>query len=468
MSRGGTGSVHRKPWHQFRHDDRNYVINIGDMRAAVIDDDLARLLARLADEPGITLDASRTGQLARLGLLAEAAPAQAAAGKQVPAPPVTNVALFLTQSCNLCCVYCYGDGGGYGTGGVMTEQTARRTVDWLIEQSGRMKRIRLGFFGGEPFLNFPLLRTVVAYATRRARETGKEIEFHATTNGTLLSDDSIAFLAEHAVRVTVSFDGPRDVQDAQRPFADGSGSYAAIVPGLRKLLTVLPETGGHAVLTGTNDPRRIREAMQDIGFRAITIVPSSVPLHPGAGTALPPRDMTALFRHFAEEAALWGTLIRNRDSDALRKLKATGLLRTAVTALVQQKRQYHACGAGREMVGVSCTGDVYLCHRFVGQDGYKLGNVFDGELAREQYGRSPATFVPACAACFARYHCAGGCKYENVSASGSPFVPSADICRLRCREFEMAAVVSSGLSADDRVFLAEHDIIPPRPCPLDF
>ncbi len=438
-----------------------------DMRAGAVDDDCARILARLANAPGTPADSRMAEQFKQLGLLAVEAPVKKKEkiGESVP---VVNAVLFLTQSCNLKCVYCYGDGGGYGAGGTMTESTAFRAVDWLIEQSDKMKKIHIGFFGGEPFLTFSLMRTVVAYAKKRAQETNKEVDFRATTNGTLLDDEIITFIREHAIKVTVSFDGPPEVQDVQRPFINGNGSYTAIVPGLKRLLAAMPDTPGHAVLTGTNDPQIIKAAMRAIGFSEVTVIPASASLFAGPGATMQERDMEMLFSQLEQEAQTWVNLISNRDSESLKDLKSKSQLRMALLTLLHNTKRRHACGAGLRMVAVSCMGDVYLCHRFVGQDEYKLGSVFARELDREKYSRSPATFIAACAACFARHYCAGGCKHDNASSCGSAFTPSEDVCRLRRRELEMAAVVVGGLDHADRVFLAEHNVIPAKPCPLDF
>lgn len=351
----------------------------------------------------------------------------------------------------------------------MAESTAFRAVDWLIEQSGRMKMIHVGFFGGEPFLNFPLLRAVVAYARRRVRETGKEVAFHATTNGTRLDDETVPFIKEHGIKVTVSFDGPRAVQDAQRPFADGRGSCDVIAAGLKKLLAVMPDTHGHAVLTGNTTPQAVKAGLKEIGFSAVSFTPASASLFAGsAGAPAPKRDFTTITAQLDQEAATWLSLIKNRDGEALQALQAKSQLALALLALLHNSKRRHACGAGVGMVGISCAGDVYLCHRFVGQEEYRLGSVFRQELDREKYGRSPATFIAACAACWARYYCAGGCKHDNVGSCGSAFVPAGDICRVRRRELELAAVISGGLEPADRAFLAEHNIVPAKPCPLDF
>ena len=457
-----------QPHHQFQHLGRRYVINIEEMQASAIDDALARTLARLAASPTEPMDAPAQAQLAKLGLLTDGESEAAHEERGAPVP-VVNAALFLTQSCNLRCVYCYGDGGSYGTGGDMSQSTAFQAVDWLIAQSGRMKQIHVGFFGGEPFLRFPLMRAVVAYARRRAQAAGKEVDFNATTNGTLLNDEKVAFIDENKMAVMLSFDGPREIQDAQRPFADGKGSYDAIVPGIRKLLAATRKVKGHAVLAGQTDPQAVRDALREIGLTEVSLIPASASLFAGrAGAAAPQRDIAAVLKLLEEEARTWVRRIQERDSESLRALKSKSQLWSGMVGLLHNEKRLHACGAGLGMVGVSCAGDVYLCHRFVGVAQYRLGSVFHQELDRAKYGESPVTLIAACAACFARYYCAGGCKHDNAGSCGSAFAPAQDMCRLRRRELELAAAVAGGLDPADRAFLEERDIVPPKPCPLDF
>ena len=139
-----------------------------------------------------------------------------------------------------------------------------------------------------------------------------------------------------------------------------------------------------------------------------------------------------------------------------------------VLSLLHNSKRRHACGAGLGMVAVSTVGDLYLCHRFVGQDDYKLGSIFEDRLNRKEYQESPTIDNPVCSVCFARYYCAGGCKHDNAGSCGSIAAPAEEMCRWRCREMELAAVIVSNLNSDDKAFLIEQNVFPPKPCPLDF
>ncbi|MDD3897848.1 MAG: SPASM domain-containing protein, partial [Syntrophomonadaceae bacterium] len=356
-----------------------------------------------------------------------------------------------------------------GTGGSMEEKTAFQAVDWLIEQSGKMKKIHLGFFGGEPFLNFPLMKAVVEYAEKKVREMGKEVGFSATTNGTLLDDEKIAFIKKHQFDIGISIDGPRAVHDAQRPYANGKGSYDSIVPKIKKLLEVMPDTLGHAVTVGNTDPQLVKDALIEIGFKKISLRQASPSLfNRDSDKIKSKRDISGLLNVLEQEAETWIHLTQSRDRQALETLKDKSDLFNGITALLQNSRIYHACSAGLGMVGVSAAGDVYLCHRFVGMDNYKIGSIFEHELNRGKYLISPTTSNEKCAACFAKYYCAGGCKHDNVGSCGSFTTPSEEICHLRCRELELAASIIGRLDPVDHAFLLENQIFPPKPCLLDF
>ena len=459
---------HIMPFHLFLHGDHHYVINIDGMRASSVDEATAQALTKLIFDPQTLLPFHMEERLKELGLICEYPEKNKKPLKKEPVP-IVSMALFLTQSCNLKCVYCYGDGGEYGTGGSMEEKTAFRSVDWLIEQSGKMKKIHIGFFGGEPFLKFGLMKSVAEYAKMKAHEVEKDVAFHCTTNATLLDDEKIAFIKEYKISTMVSFDGPREIQDAQRPYASGKGSYDIVVPKIKKLLTALPNISGHAVLVGDNDPKLIKDAMQEVGFAEVSVMPASRSLFSqdtDKKTAV--RDTQALLEAIEQEADTWLALVQNKDSDGLKILKNKSILDRALVLLLHNSKRHHACGAGRGLVGISVSGDVYLCHRFVGKEEYKLGNVFEDNLFREEYQKSPAAENDVCSACFARYYCAGGCRHDNVSSCGSMTAPSEDMCRLRCREFELAASIVSSLEPKDLSFLLEHNIFTPKPCPLDF
>lgn len=395
-------------------------------------------------------------------------PGQAFPAPAIEAPPIIHMSLFLTQSCNLKCTYCYGEGGEYGARGDMDEKTAFQAVDWLIKQSADMKTIKIKFFGGEPFLKFPLMKRIVAYAKKKSAEVGKKVMFNATTNATLLNDEVIAFLKEESISLLVSFDGPKELQDKQRPFANGEGSYDIILPNIKRLLEAVPDTLSNSVAVDGANHQKIKEAMHDIGFKEVGIIPVSPLLDDHNKNEALTRNIQCTFEDIEQDAEEWLSLIHRRDSEALKDLGKSSELRRGISDLLNNRKEYFFCGAGLGVVAVAVTGDIYFCHRFVGTEEYKIGNIFENGLNRNRYLHSPALENETCVSCFARYYCAGGCKYDNASSRGSITTPPDDICELYRRRLEMAAYIVSNLTREDRIFLAEQDIFQFKPCPLDF
>ena len=457
-----------KPFHLCNNQGHGYMINIEDMQAHPIDKNIFTLLQQVKDNGDSFSISQNKEQLQALGLISQKQKKTAKKESREPVP-IVNAAFFLTQSCNLRCVYCYGEGGEYGHKGNMEEKTAFQAVDWLIDQSGKAKKIHIGFFGGEPFLNFPLMQKIVDYARKRTHEVGKKVDFHATTNGTLLDEKQINFIQDQDISVMISFDGPEEIQDAQRAFAGGKGSYNFIVPKIKNLLAVRPQTRGHAVLMEGTDPQKVKEALKEIGFAESSITPASDCMltceakNPKSG-----RNLHNAFEFLEQEADRWLTGIKARDSRALKQLKNSSELYVGLLCFSHNSKRYFPCGAGLGLTGISSVGDVYLCHRFVGMDEYKLGNIFDKHIDRDAYLKSPISFVQECSICPARYYCAGSCRYDNAASTGSVFKPSEEMCRLRRLEFELSAYLSSRLDEADLAFLQEEDIVPPKPCPFDF
>jgi len=453
-----------KPFHLGSRNGHRYLINIEDMRAYPLDMKTTDLLQQADDTVEHTWLSQNKEQLELLGLLAHE---EKSAPKTPKALSVVNAAFFLTQSCNLRCRYCYGEGGEYGHKGDMDEKTAFQGVDWLIEQSGKQKKIHIGFFGGEPFLNFPLMQKIVDYAREKTDKADKKVSFHATTNGTLLDEKQINFIQDQDINVMISLDGAREIQDSQRPFGGGKGSYDHIVPKVKNLLAVRPQTPGHAVLMEGTDPREVKEAMREIGFTQVSITPASDCMLSCEKKPGPDRDLLNVLAPLEQETDLWLEGIKGRDSSALTRLMNNSELYPGLVTFLHGSKRFFPCGAGRGLMGISCKGDAYLCHRFVGMEEYKLGNVFDTHIDRDEFLKSPIDVMEKCGDCPARYYCAGNCRYDNAASTGSVFQPAEEMCRLRCREFELCAFIASRLDAADRAFLQEEDIVPVKPCPLD-
>ena len=459
-----------KPYHKFDDGYGICLINIEKMTAYRIDEATSGIVDSISADPDFRIPDGIEEKLKKLELLSSKDEPLKKDFKREPVA-IRSMALFVTQRCNFRCVYCYGDGGGYGSEGEMDRETAYRAVDWLIEQSEKSKKLGITFFGGEPLLNFALIKNVVSYAKERGKETGKAFGFTISTNGSLLDDEKIAFIKEHKIHVNVGFDGPKEVQDAQRPFKNGKSSYAVTVGKIKRLLAVMPDTAGRATLLNSADPALVEKAMREIGFSRVAVEVASPSLFNRENK---PRNQEEIFSRMqkmeeAEAEELIGA-IKGRKTKKLKKLLRGSytIVSNSLDSFINNTRKYFFCGAGRKYVAVSSAGDVYLCHRFVGTKEYLLGSIFTGGLNREVYQKSPLRFIDECSDCFARYICSGGCCYDNLAVGGSAFMPNELRCRLTLRSVELLASLTCRLGMEDKDYLIEREIIPKKACVFDF
>lgn len=453
-----------RPYHKFQHRGNTYLLNVERLLAFRVDEATAECLASISANPILPSTPEIQERLAALDLIS---PEGKEPGSRRPEPPpLENIALFVTQKCNLRCVYCYGGDGSYGSEGEMGQTTARRAVDWLLEQSKQVKKLGIGIFGGEPLMNFPVVKDVVLYAEKRGAETGKVVHFEVATNASLLDKGKIAFFKEHDIDVQVSLDGPKQVQDAQRPFRGGKGSYEATVPRIKELLEALPESGCRAILVAPTDPQQVKDALHGIGFLSTSITPASRSLHAKGDNF--ERSMSGLVAMFESEIEDLLENIKSQDAQKLERDWLSGSWSVTIPDFLNEQIRDFPCGAGRKFVGVSTSGDVFLCHRFVGMDEYRLGTIFNGNLNRGDYQESPLTFVEKCSRCFARYLCGGGCMHDHLGITGSIFEPAEDICQMVQRMTELVSYVAAELTEEDRTYLTKQELLPKKPCPLDF
>src|SRR5438034_7832078 len=256
----------------------------------------------------------------------------------------------------------------------MSEETARQSVALMLKESGDNKVAHITFFGGETLLNFPVMQKTIAYAGQRGAEVGKPIEFSLTTNATLLRPEIIEFLAENRVGVTISIDGPREMQNRFRVFHNGAGSYDVVAPKIKELLRRHRSRPIGARVTLTSDTidvtriyRHLTEEMGfwEVGFAPVTTSPNQQYAIGDSGFDRMLGQFNALAREFLDHVAA------NRHH-GFSNVKDT------LEEIHKGVSKAYPCGAGLGLLGVSTDGDVALCHRFAGSDAHKLGTVRDG------------------------------------------------------------------------------------------
>lgn len=416
------------------------VMAIDDVSAAVLD--AVALRARSADEiaddlagrfPAGAVDES-VDELVKVRALRRIDAPVRRPGKMLPLTPVplSTMVLNVTNQCNLSCTYCY----EYGEDKIvqtengrqpkmMTEATARESVDFLLRESG--PDAHMTFFGGETLLNFRVLKATVAYATEQAAALGKTIDFSMTTNATLLTPEVIAFLAEHRFGVTISMDGPPDLQNKFRVFHNGQGSYDLIAPKIKALIAAHRSRpiGARVTLTrDTLDVRRIYDHLtNEIGFWEVGFAPV---------TASPDRPHAFGDEGFEEVLSQFRALAQDYLQAALEnRHHGFSNVRETLGEIHKGASKAWPCGAGFGLLGVSTAGDVALCHRFAGSDDHKLGDVrtgIDRTRQREFLESHHVSDKIDCQTCWARPLCAGGCYHEAHTRFGTTNQPNLHYC----------------------------------------
>src|SRR5580693_7072762 len=289
--------------------------------------------------------------------------------------------------------------------------TAKASVDLLLDHSKGRGSVHITFFGGETLMNFPLLKQVVTYATERAVEQGRNVDFSLTTNATLLTPAIIEFLSENKIGVTVSMDGPPDLQDKMRVFSNGRGSYDIIAPRVKALIAnhrTRAITARVTLTSGVTDVVRIyRHLKNDLGFHEVGFAP--VTTSPDRLYSINERGMDGVLADFhvlAEEYLQY----------ALRgEMHGFSNVSDTIAELCQGVNKSHPCGAALGLMGVGPSGDIAPCHRFVDSDTHSLGNIATGVDRAKQadfLSRGHINGKYDCHTCWARPLCAGGCHHE--------------------------------------------------------
>ena len=434
--------------HQFEAGGRRFlylapsaaVMAVDDVSAAVLDELAARprsrdeLMSGLADRFAVAEIGDSVDELVRVRALRHVEEPVRRVPRIVPLTPVplSTMVLNVTNQCNLSCSYCY----EYGEDKIvqtdngrqpkwMSDETARASVDFLLRESGRAAHVT--FFGGETLLNFKVLKTAVAYAKGKAAELGKQIDFSLTTNATLLTTEVIEFLAEHNFGVTISIDGPAELQNRFRVFHNGAGSYALIEPKIKALLARHRSRPIGARVTLTRDTLQVRKIYEhlanEIGFWEVGFAPvTAAPGRPHAFGEEGFEDVLGQFRDLANDY---------RDAAIAGRHHGFSNVRETIEEIHKGASKAWPCGAGFGLLGVSTAGDVALCHRFAGSDDHKLGTVRDGidrDVQRSFLESHHVANKTDCEACWARPLCAGGCYHEAHTRYGTTERPNLHYC----------------------------------------
>lgn len=354
---------------------------------------------------------------------------------------VKALCLHVAHTCNLNCSYCFASQGKYhGDRALMSYEVGKQALDFLMDHSGTRHNLEVDFFGGEPLMNFDVVKRLVAYARSVEKERGKHFRFTLTTNGVLIDDDVIDFANREMSNVVLSLDGRKEVHDRYRVDYAGNGSWEKIVPKFQKL--VQARQGKNYYMRGTfthANPDFLKDiqTMLDLGFTELSMEPV-VAAH-GDPAALTEADKEIVMQQYEELARL----MLQRDKE--------GRPFTFYHYMIDLKggpciyKRISGCGSGTEYMAVTPWGDLYPCHQFVGDEKFKLGNIWDGvenHAVQAEFAGCNVYAREECRDCWARLYCSGGCAANAYHATGSVRGVYADGCDLFRKRMECAIAVA--------------------------
>ena len=361
--------------------------------------------------------------------------------KEKTAGVVKALCLHIAHTCNLNCSYCFASQGKYhGDRAVMSYEVGKQALDFLVANSGTRHNLEVDFFGGEPLMNFQVVKDLVAYARSIEKEKGKNFRFTLTTNGVLVDDDVIEWANRECSNVVLSLDGRKEVHDRFRVDFAGNGSWEKIVPKFQKFVEA--RGGKDYYMRGTfthANPDFLEDIKQmlDLGFNELSMEP--VVCSKDDPSALTDEDMQLVMKQYEDLA----TLMLERDKEG-RPFTFYHYMIDLTGGPCIYKR-ISGCGSGTEYMAVTPWGDLYPCHQFVGEERFKLGDIWNGVTNKEVQGEFAACNVYAhseCRDCWARLYCSGGCAANAYHATGSVTGVYEDGCKLFRKRMECAIMVA--------------------------
>ncbi len=331
---------------------------------------------------------------------------------------VKALCLHIAHDCNLACRYCFaGEGEYHGDRALMSLEVGKKALDFLVANSGNRQNLEVDFFGGEPTLNFDVVKGIVEYGRSLEEANNKKFRFTLTTNGILLNDEILEFANKEMSNVVLSIDGRKDVNDRMRPMRGGQGTYDTIVPKYLKVAESRDQMNYYVRGTYTHFNTDFSEDVKhlaDLGFKQISVEP--VVARPEDEYALTEEDLPVLFEEYDKLAVdLLERKKRGEDVNFFHfMIDLTGGPCVA--------KRLSGCGSGTEYLAVTPWGDLYPCHQFVGNEDFLMGNVDDGVVRtdlRDEFKECNVYSKDKCRKCFAKFYCSGGCAANSYNFHGN-------------------------------------------------
>ena len=370
-------------------------------------------------------------------------------------PILKSLCLHIARDCNLRCKYCFagtGDFGGFRA--LMSTETAKKAVDFAIAGSKSRHNLEIDLFGGEPLVNFEVVKDVINYARQREKEAKKNIKLTLTTNGTLLNDENIKFLNDNRVMLVLSLDGSKETHDAMRPFPNNVGSYDAAVKGFKKVIA--SRHGKNYYLRGTYTHNNVHFADDTMSMLEVG---KEISMEPVVGIdepyVLTEDDLPILMKEYDKLAELY--LEKRLKGEAFDFFHFNVALDNGPCVA----KRLAGCGAGHEYFAITPEGDIYPCHQFVGREKYKMGTLDTGIVKKDmvqEFRQMHVMNKPLCKECWARFFCSGGCHANADLINGDISKPYEYGCKLQQKRLECAIIIQAILS--EAVNEGEKDLRP--------
>lgn len=355
---------------------------------------------------------------------------------------VSALILLIVQDCNLRCSYCYGEGGEYKHRGKMSLETAKRSVDYLFENSGEREDLFITFFGGEPLLRFDFIKEVVEYIELKEKEYNKKVHYSMTCNGTLLTEEISQYIIDKEISVTISIDGNEEVHDFNRYYCDKRGSYNDVIEKT-KLLREKTRLTARATLTNKElNVTKIFNDLYSLKFSNVAVAPCIDKINK--------EEYVELAENYKKLIWNFNDLVKKGEYI---KAKKIGIIMKMLKRIDESGSSRTFCGANRNMMAVDIEGNLFPCQRFVGNDKFIQGNVFDG-VDEKKHEHTIREFLidshDKCTDCWCKNLCGGGCPYENFQSNGESNIPHEDSCMLNKAFFEELIYLYMDLSAEEK------------------
>lgn len=356
---------------------------------------------------------------------------------------IKALCLNVAHDCNLKCKYCFADEGEYkGCRKLISVEVGKKAIDFVIKNSGPRRNIEVDLFGGEPLMAFETIKQIVEYAREQEKEHNKAIRFTMTTNATLLNDENMEFIDKQMGNIVLSIDGRKEVNDRVRVRADGSGSYDRILPKIYDMVQKRDKSKQYYVrgtFTRANtDFYEDVKHLADLGFKEVSVEPVVLPEE--HELSLRKEDLTVIFDQYDK---LYEDLLKRHNEGNEFKFYHFNIDLQGGPCVY---KRISGCGAGHEYVAVTPDGDIYPCHQFVGNEAYKMGDVFNGMIDNglaDTFKRAHIYNKPICRDCWARFYCSGGCQANNFNFNGDIHKPYELGCEMQKKRIECAIALKS-------------------------